>query len=81
MFALLWLQGVIISLNDSEGIIQSPDHGELPFDVRENLSDVEFTAEDINEEVEFTVITVSTPPTTVWDQAVYSSDFLLKSNF
>lgn len=67
MFALIWLQGVIISLKDSEGIIQSHEHGELPFDVRENLSDVEFTAEDINEEVEFTVFAVRTPPLVVYE--------------
>lgn len=58
-----WLQGVIISLNDSEGVIKSEEHGELSFDVKENFSDVEFTAEDVNEEVEFTVLPVRTPPT------------------
>lgn len=56
-------QGVIISLKDGEGVIKSDEHGELPFDAKENFSDVEFTAEDVNEEVEFTVITVRTPPT------------------
>lgn len=53
-------QGVIISLKDNEGIIKSDEHGELPFSIKENLSDVEFTTEDENEEVEFTVITVRT---------------------
>ena len=33
-------------------------HGELPFDLKENLSDVDFTAEDVKEEVEFTLHTV-----------------------
>lgn len=56
----LLLQGVIISLKDDEGVIKSDEHGELPFDTKENFSDVEFTAEDVNEEVEFTVITVRT---------------------
>lgn len=54
------LQGIIISLKDGKGIIKSNEHGELPFDVKENFSDVEFTTEDVNEEVEFTVITVRT---------------------
>ncbi|XP_040905011.1 uncharacterized protein si:dkeyp-121d4.3 isoform X2 [Toxotes jaculatrix] len=53
-------KGVIISLKDGEGIIRSDKHFELPFDIKENFSDVEFTAEDINEEVEFTVITLKT---------------------
>ncbi len=57
----LLTQGVIISLKDNEGIIKSDEHGELPFDVKENFSDVEFTAEDIKEEVEFTVIQVRMP--------------------
>lgn len=56
-------QGVIISLKDGEGVIKSEKHGELPFDIKENFSDVEFTAEDVNEEVEFTVITVRRPRT------------------
>ncbi|XP_076598707.1 uncharacterized protein LOC143327925 isoform X2 [Chaetodon auriga] len=51
-------EGVVITLKDSEGVIKSDKHGELPFDTKENFSDVEFTAEDINEEVEFTVITL-----------------------
>ena len=55
-------QGVIISLKDSEGVIKSEEHGELPFNINENFSDVEFTAEDVNEEVEFTVVTVRTRP-------------------
>ncbi|XP_045897964.1 uncharacterized protein LOC123965491, partial [Micropterus dolomieu] len=49
--------GVIISLKDSEGVIKSEEHGELPFDIKENFSDIEFNAEDINEEVEFTLLT------------------------
>lgn len=52
------LQGVIVSLKENEGIIQSEEHGELQFETRENLSDVDFTEEDINEEVEFTVLPV-----------------------
>lgn len=57
---MLW-QGVIISLKDGEGVVRSEAHGELPFDLKENFSDVEFTAEDVNEEVEFTVAAVSRP--------------------
>ncbi|XP_023251427.1 uncharacterized protein LOC111646214 [Seriola lalandi dorsalis] len=53
-------RGVIISLKENEGVIKSDEHGELPFDIKENFSDVEFTAEDVNEEVEFTVITLKT---------------------
>lgn len=45
-------------MKDTEGIIQSELHGQLPFQFKENFSDVEFTTEDINEEVEFTVVTV-----------------------
>lgn len=59
-------QGVIISLKDGEGVVKSEKHGELPFDIKENLSDVEFTVEDINEEVEFTVITVRRPRNPIW---------------
>ncbi|KAM6922319.1 uncharacterized protein PEZ65_010742 isoform 1-T1 [Lycodopsis pacificus] len=51
-------KGVIISLKDSEGVIKCDEHSELPFNVRENFSDVEFTDEDVNEEVEFTVLTL-----------------------
>ncbi|XP_068457966.1 uncharacterized protein si:dkeyp-121d4.3 isoform X2 [Clinocottus analis] len=51
-------QGVIVSLKDSEGVIKCDEHGELPFSVRENFSDIEFTDEDVNEEVEFTVATL-----------------------
>ncbi|XP_051936567.1 uncharacterized protein si:dkeyp-121d4.3 isoform X3 [Hippocampus zosterae] len=47
--------GTILSLGDSEGVIRSDAHGELPFHVKENLSDVDFTPEDVNEEVEFTL--------------------------
>lgn len=63
-------QGVVISLKDGEGVIQSEKHGELPFDIKENFSDVEFTAEDVNEEVEFTVITVRRPRTRLRARAV-----------
>lgn len=63
-------QGVIISLKDGEGVIKSEKHGELPFDIKENFSDVEFTAEDVNEEVEFTVITVRRPRTRLRAKAV-----------
>lgn len=56
-------QGIITTLKDGEGVIKSEKHGELPFDVKENFSDVEFTAEDVNEEVEFTVIAVRRPRT------------------
>lgn len=55
------VQGVVVSLTGSEGVIKSDEHGELPFNIKENFSDVEFTAEDINEEVEFTVVTVRFP--------------------
>lgn len=58
ILTLFVLQGVIFSLKENEGVIKSEEHGELPFETRENLSDVDFTNEDINEEVEFTVITV-----------------------
>lgn len=63
-------QGVIVSLKDGEGVIKSEKHGELPFDIKENFSDVEFTAEDVNEEVEFTVITVRRPRTRLRARAV-----------
>ncbi|XP_027862086.1 uncharacterized protein LOC114137589 isoform X1 [Xiphophorus couchianus] len=49
-------KGIIVSLKENEGVIQSEEHGELQFETRENLSDVDFTEEDINEEVEFTVL-------------------------
>lgn len=51
-------QGTIITLKDEEGVLRSEKHGELSFDVKENFSDIEFTEEDINEEVEFTVLPV-----------------------
>ncbi|XP_054455849.1 uncharacterized protein si:dkeyp-121d4.3 isoform X2 [Anoplopoma fimbria] len=51
-------KGLIIILKDSEGVIKCDEQGELPFSTRENFSDIEFTAEDINEEVEFTVLTL-----------------------
>lgn len=56
------MQGVIISLKDGEGVIKSEEHGELPFDIKENFSDVDFTDEDINEQVEFTILKVRIPP-------------------
>lgn len=52
------LQGVIVQLQDGEGLLRSEQHGELPFATTENLSDLEFTAADQNEEVEFTVAEV-----------------------
>lgn len=55
------LQGVILRLKDGEGVVRSEKHGELPFDTKENFSDVEFTAEDVSEEVEFTVVRVRRP--------------------
>lgn len=67
--SLLW-QGLIISLKDGEGIIKSEKHGELPFDLKENFSDVEFTAEDVNEEVEFTVAMVRPPHSCLRGRAV-----------
>lgn len=45
-------------MKDTEGIIESELHGQLPFQFKENFSDVEFTPEDLKEEVEFTVVTV-----------------------
>nr|XP_040035294.1 uncharacterized protein si:dkeyp-121d4.3 isoform X1 [Gasterosteus aculeatus aculeatus] len=51
-------KGVILSLKDSEGVIKCDEHGELPFSIRENFSDIEFTAEDVGEEVEFTALTL-----------------------
>uniref|UniRef100_A0A3Q2GFG1 Uncharacterized protein n=1 Tax=Cyprinodon variegatus TaxID=28743 RepID=A0A3Q2GFG1_CYPVA len=51
-------KGVIMSLKENEGVIKSEEHGELLFELRENLSDIDFTEEDVNEEVEFTVIMV-----------------------
>ncbi|XP_053292014.1 uncharacterized protein si:dkeyp-121d4.3 isoform X1 [Pleuronectes platessa] len=53
-------KGVIISLKDNKGTIKSEEHDELPFVIKENFSDVEFTTEDINEEVEFSVVTLIT---------------------
>lgn len=49
-----------MSLKENEGVIKSEEHGDLPFETRENFSDIDFTEEDINEEVEFTLITVRT---------------------
>lgn len=45
-------------MKDTEGTIQSELHGQLPFQFKENFSDAEFTTEDMNEEVEFTVVEV-----------------------
>lgn len=51
--------GVILSFKGTtEGLIKCEAHGEVLFDVKENFSDVDFSEEDINEEVEFTVITL-----------------------
>ncbi|XP_077437965.1 uncharacterized protein LOC144061409 isoform X2 [Vanacampus margaritifer] len=47
--------GTVVSLDDKQGVIKSDAHGELPFDLQENLSEVDFAAEDVNEEVEFTL--------------------------
>ncbi|XP_072309580.1 uncharacterized protein [Eucyclogobius newberryi] len=50
-------KGVILSFKDTAGgLIKCNAHGVIPFDVKENLGDVEFTAKDVNQEVEFTVI-------------------------
>lgn len=51
-------QGIIVSLKETEGVIKRQDDTELAFETKENFSDVEFTQEDINEEVEFTIIQV-----------------------
>ncbi|XP_029376539.1 uncharacterized protein LOC115055158 isoform X2 [Echeneis naucrates] len=53
-------KGIIISLKDNEGVIKSEEHNELPFYIEENFSDVEFTEEDLNEEVEFTIVELKT---------------------
>lgn len=53
------LQGIIASIGNEEGIIQSDEHGEIPFDVEENFSDTEFGADDVGQQVEFTATTVS----------------------
>lgn len=57
----LWFffQGIITWLGADEGIVNSDEHGELPFGICENFSDTEFTATDIHKEVEFTVAMVS----------------------
>lgn len=52
-------QGTIVSLGADEGVIKSDQHGELPFDITENFSDTEFNADDVNQEIEFTVSQVS----------------------
>lgn len=51
-------QGVITVLGADEGIVNSDEHGELQFDIRENFSDTEFSSSDIHKEVEFTTATV-----------------------
>ncbi|XP_061915339.1 uncharacterized protein si:dkeyp-121d4.3 isoform X1 [Entelurus aequoreus] len=48
-------KGIIASVKDCEGVIRSDTHGELPFDIMENFSEIDFTSEDVNEEVEFTL--------------------------
>ncbi|XP_061693309.1 uncharacterized protein si:dkeyp-121d4.3 [Syngnathoides biaculeatus] len=48
-------KGVIVSLGEVDGVIKADPHGDLPFDLKENFSDVDFTPEDVNEEVEFTL--------------------------
>lgn len=56
----MWLfQGIITYLGPKEGIVNSEQQGELPFDLCENFSDTEFNSSDIHKEVEFTTITVS----------------------
>lgn len=52
-------QGIITSLGAEEGLVNSEEHGELPFDICENFSDAEFNTNDIHKEVEFTVALVS----------------------
>ncbi|KAM9808410.1 uncharacterized protein si:dkeyp-121d4.3 isoform X1 [Syngnathus typhle] len=47
--------GTIVSVGDTEGVIKLNAHGELPFDLKENFSEVDFTAEDVDEQVEFTL--------------------------
>ncbi|XP_053731678.1 uncharacterized protein si:dkeyp-121d4.3 isoform X2 [Synchiropus splendidus] len=64
------LKGVITSLKDDEGVIQSDLHPELPFSTCENLSDVDFTEEDLKEEVEFSVVVLQTKPRAVRIQRV-----------
>ncbi len=51
-------QGIITYLGPEEGIINSDEHGELPFDICENFSDTEFNTTDIHKEAEFTVAMV-----------------------
>ena len=51
-------QGAITSITGPKGVITAKTHGELTFELKENLSDVDFTAEDVKEEVEFTLHTV-----------------------
>ncbi|KAJ3610490.1 hypothetical protein NHX12_022582, partial [Muraenolepis orangiensis] len=47
--------GVLTSITETKGLIASEKHGELTFELKENLSNVDFTSEDVKEEVEFTV--------------------------
>ena len=59
LLSFLLFQGTILSIEEGkEGVIKSEAHGEIPFNVKENFSDVDFTEEDVNEEVEFTIIEV-----------------------
>ncbi|CAL9683581.1 unnamed protein product [Knipowitschia caucasica] len=50
--------GVMKSLNALEGVLTTEEHGDLLFDKRENFSDTEFNDDDLNTEVEFTMIEV-----------------------
>ncbi len=53
------VQGIITCLGAEKGIVNSEEHGEIPFDICENFSDTEFDTSDIHKEVEFTVAMVS----------------------
>nr|XP_033933136.1 serine/arginine repetitive matrix protein 2 [Pseudochaenichthys georgianus] len=48
-------KGMVTFLGPEEGILHNEDRGELPFDLSENFSDVQFSSQDIHKEVEFTV--------------------------
>lgn len=61
-------QGIITCLGAEEGIINSDEHGELPFDICENFNDTEFNTTDIHKEVEFTVAMVSDGEATKGDR-------------
>ncbi|XP_028323961.1 uncharacterized protein LOC114476556 isoform X2 [Gouania willdenowi] len=49
-------QGSIVSLKENSGLIKCDELGQLPFESRENLSEMEFSSEDVGEKVEFTVL-------------------------